>query len=129
MFGVAPYQGPLTDETEWYYADGLVQDSESHPLIQTEWLSLLNPNHDKTDITVIIYTQSGPVQYQTGMKAQSVKLMKMEELAIVPKGQRYSVGVESTLPIVVQQTRRSLVKGGTPSSKSTFATMAAPVKR
>jgi hypothetical protein len=53
----------------------------------------------------------------------------MEELEIVPRGQRYSVCVKSTLPVVVQQTRRSLVKGGTPSSKSTFATMAVPVIR
>ena len=137
MFGVVPYKGPLTDETEWYYADGFVQDSESHPLIQTEWMSILNPNREKADITVTVYTPSptevgppsGPVEYRTEIGAQSVKLIKMEELEIVPRSQRYGVGVKSTLPIVVQQTRRSLVKGGTPSSKSTFATMAVPLKR
>jgi hypothetical protein len=53
----------------------------------------------------------------------------MEELEIVLKSQRYAVDVKSTLPIVVQQTRRCLVKGGTPSSKSTFATMAAPMTK
>jgi hypothetical protein len=129
MFGVVPYQGPLTNETRWYYADGFVQNSESHPLIQIEWISILNPNREKTDITITVYSSSNPIHYQTDIAAQSVKLIKMEELDIVPKAQRYSVGVKSTLPIVVQQTRRSLVKGGTPSSKSTFATMAVPLKR
>jgi len=129
MFGVVPYRGPLTNETEWYYADGFVQDSESHPLIQTEWLSILNPNYEKTNVAIVVYTSSGPLKYQTDIPARSVKLIKMEELEITPKGQSYSVGVKSTLPIVVQQTRRSLVKGGTPSSKSTFATMSVPLNR
>jgi len=127
MFGVVPYRGPLTKETEWYYADGFVQDSESHPLIQTEWVSILNPNSKKTDISVIIYTQSGIVEYKTEINAQSVKLIKMEELEIIPKGEKYGVCVKGSLPIVVQQTRRSLVKGGTPSSKSIFGTMAVPL--
>ena len=127
MFGVVPYRGPLKDETKWYYADGFVQDDETHPLIQTEWISILNPNDKRSDVKLIIYTQSGPVDHQTEVDSQSVKLIKLEELEIVPKGQRYGVCVESTLPVVVQQTRRSLVKGGTPSSKSTFATMAVPV--
>jgi len=127
MFGVVPYRGPLKDETKWYYADGFVQDDETHPLIQTEWISILNPNDKRSDVTLIIYTKSGLVDHQTEVDSQSVKLIKLEELEIVPKGQRYGVCVESTLPVVVQQTRRSLVKGGTPSSKSTFATMAVPV--
>ena len=127
MFGVVPYKGPLTNETEWYYADGFVQNSESHPLIQTEWVSILNPNEEKTDITVVVYTSSGPSEYSADIAPQSVRLIKMEELEIVPRGERYGVGVKSSLPVVVQQTRRSLTKGGTPSSKSTFGTMAAPL--
>jgi hypothetical protein len=87
----------------------------------------LNPNSSKTDVTVIVYTRSGIVKYKTEINAKSVKLIKMEELEIVPKGERYGVCVKSTLPIVVQQTRRSLVKGGTPSSKSIFGTMAVPL--
>ena len=92
-------------------------------------ISVLNPNQEKTDITVTICASSGPVVYKTDMAEQSVRLIKMEELAIVPKGQRYGAIVKSTLPVVVQQTRRSLVKGGTPSSKSMFATMAVPLRR
>jgi len=129
MFGAVPYPGPLTNETEWYYADGFIQDSESHPLIQTEWVSILNPNSEKTDITVVVYTSSGTVEHRTDVAAESVKLIRMEELEIVPQGEIYSVGVKSILPVVVHQTRRSLVKGGTPSSKSTFGTMAAVIKK
>ena len=92
-------------------------------------MSILNPKHEKTDIRIIFYKPSGPAEYRTDIAAQSVKLIKMEELEIVPKSQRYGVGVKSTLPIVVQQTRRSLVKGGTPSSKSIFAAMAVPLRR
>jgi hypothetical protein len=129
MFGAVPYPGPLANETEWYYADGFIQDSESHPLIQTEWVSILNPNSEKTDITVVVYTSSGTVEHRTDVAAESVKLIRMEKLDIVPLGERYGVGIKSVLPVVVHQTRRSLVKGGTPSSKSTFATMAAVIKR
>jgi hypothetical protein len=53
----------------------------------------------------------------------------MEELEIVLKSQRYAVDVKSTLPIVVQQTRQIIVKGGTPNSKSIFATIAVPVTK
>jgi hypothetical protein len=90
-------------------------------------VSILNPNAERTDVTLIIYAQSGPAEHRTEIDSQSVKLIKMEELDIVPRGQRYGVCMRSGLPVVVQQTRRSLVKGGTPSSKSTFATMAVPV--
>jgi len=127
MFGVVPFQGPLTDQTEWYYADGFVQDLETHPLIQTEWVSILNPNSEKADITLIIYNQGVLVEYKTHIDEQKIKLIKMEELNIVPKSQRYGVCVKSSVPVVVQQTRRSLVKGGTPSSKSIFASMAMPL--
>ncbi len=127
MSGIVPHKGPLTGETEWYYADGFVQNSESHPLLQTEWVSIMNPNDKNVDIEIVLYKKDGLAKYKTEVNPLGVRLIKMEELSITPNGERYGVCVKGSLPIVVQQTRRSLVKGGTQSSKSMFSTMAIPV--
>jgi hypothetical protein len=126
MFGVPPYEGPLTDETTWYYADGLVLDSEDRPLVQQEWISILNPAAMGTAVTVTFFLPDGPVEHRRRVEGERVATVRVETLAMVPKGVPYGVRVQAEQPIVVQQTRRSLEKGGYPSTRAIFGTLAIP---
>jgi hypothetical protein len=127
MFGVPPYEGPLTRETTWYYADGLVLDGEDHPLVQQEWISILNPAGAGAAVTVTFFLPEGAVDHRLEVGAERVATVRVETLdGLVPKGVPYGVRVHADRPIVVQQTRRSLEKGGYPSTRAIFSTLAIP---
>ncbi len=127
MFGVPPYPGPLAGETTWFYADGLVLDSEDHPLVQQEWISILNPAPEATPVSVTFFLPDGPVAHHLEVGGERVATVRVETLdGLVPKGSPYGVRVQARHAIVVQQTRRSLEKGGYPSTRAIFGTMAIP---
>ncbi|GCE20116.1 sensory rhodopsin transducer [Dictyobacter kobayashii] len=123
MFGVTPYQGPLTNETSWAIADGLVTDSEEHPLVFQEWIQVLNPNDDATSLLGTIYLPDRKIQFQKELPAQRVLLCKLEELAELPKGVPFALKIEAQEPVVVQQTRRGLEKGAHPATRSILSTL------
>ena len=52
MFGVIPYEGPLTDETDWWLAEGFWQDCEDHPWVEQEWIQIFNPGEADAQIVV-----------------------------------------------------------------------------
>jgi hypothetical protein len=127
MFGVPPYPGPLSGETTWYYADGLVLDSEDQPLVQQEWISILNPGEQQNSITITFFLPDGPAHHTLVIDGERVAVVRVETLdGVVPKGVPYGVRVSADHPIVVQQVRRSLEKGGYPSTRAIFGTMATP---
>jgi hypothetical protein len=127
MFGVSPYPGPLGDETTWFYADGLVLNDPDQPVIQQEWISILNPSPEATALTLTFYLPDGPVSQALELGGERVALVRVEDLAtVVPKGVPYGVRVQGDRPIVVQQTRRTLEQGGYPSTRAIFGTMAIP---
>jgi hypothetical protein len=127
MFGVPFYEGPLSDETDWYLAEGFVQDLVTQPTVATEWLSILNPHPADTDLTLTFYLPDGARQHQLAAKAERVLTVRVEELPFIPKSAEYAVRVQSRLPVVVQQTRRYFEQRGVPSTRSTCATMACPL--
>jgi hypothetical protein len=126
MFGVPFYEGPLTDETDWYLAEGFVQEIRSHPTLATEWLSVLNPNAEDSTLTITFTLPDGARRHEAEVKAERVLTVRVEELPFMPKSAEYAVRVQSRLPVVVQQTRRYFEQRGVPSTRSTCATMACP---
>lgn len=128
MYGIIPYEGPLSDETEWLFAEGFWQDREDHPWVEQEWIAVFNPGAVDADITTTFYTGDGPRDYQAAVAAGSVTVLRMEEIGVVSSGSHYGVKIAGTQPIVVQQSRRTFVKGGPPTTVSTTATLAIPFK-
>jgi hypothetical protein len=128
MFGVIPYEGPLTDETEWYLAEGFWQDSEEHPWVEQEWLAIFNPGREDAAVTVSFYLDGDVREHGVEVAGERVTVLRMEEIDIVPSGAHYGVKVAATRPVVVQQTRRTFEKGAAPSTVSTTATLAVPYR-
>jgi hypothetical protein len=129
MFGVPPYPGPLDGETVWYYADGLILDSPDRPLVQQEWISILNPAAEATPITITFFLPDRQAEHRIEVGGERVAIVRVEALSrLVPQGVPYGVRVQAQHPIVVQQTRRSLEQGGYPSTRAIFGTLAIPWK-
>jgi hypothetical protein len=128
MFGVIPYEGPLTDEMEWYLAEGFWQDSEEHPWVEQEWLAIFNPGREDAAVTVSFFFDGDVREHGVEVAGERVTVLRMEELDIVPSGAHYGVKVAATRPVVVQQTRRTFEKGAAPSTVSTTATLAVPYR-
>lgn len=128
MFGVPFHEGPLTDETDWYLAEGFVQDRVTHPTLASEWLSILNPGPVETAITLSVYLGDATHRLTATVRAERVLTVRMEELPFMPRSAEYAVHVHGERPIVVQQTRRYFEQRGTPSTRSTCATLACPMR-
>jgi hypothetical protein len=127
MFGVPFHEGPLTDELDWYLPEGCVQAILAHPTLATEWLSILNPNHEDAELTLTFTLPEGPRRLELPAKAERVVTVRVEELPFMPKSAEYAVRVQSSRPVVVQQTRRYFEQRGVPSTRSTCATLACPL--
>ncbi|GCE15747.1 sensory rhodopsin transducer [Tengunoibacter tsumagoiensis] len=123
MFGVTPYQGPLTHETCWSIADGLVSDTETHPLKFQEWIQVLNPGLEATTLLGTIYLPDRKIQFQKDLPAERVLLCKLEEMDELPKGVPFALKIEAQVPIVVQQIRRGLEQGAHPATRSILSTL------
>jgi hypothetical protein len=128
MFGVPFYEGPLSHETDWSLAEGFVQDVRSHPTLATEWLSVLNPTPEDADLAITFHLPDGPRRHEATVKAERVLTVRVEELPFMPKSAEYAVRLQSSRPVVVQQTRRYFEQRGVPSTRSICATMACPLK-
>jgi hypothetical protein len=126
MYGIVPYQGPLADERRWWYAGGFWQDSEAHPWLEQEWIHVLNPGPTPGDLTVTFYLGDSHQVHTRRVDAERVALVRVERLGLVPSGVHYGVRVDCTVPVVVQQARRTLEKGGAAWSRSTTASLAVP---
>ena len=88
--------------------------------------TLATPLEPVTDVT----SRRGRARLRDLVKevgAERVATVRVETLdGLVPKGIPYGVCVQARHAIVVQQTRRSLEKGGYPSTRAIFGTMAIP---
>lgn len=126
MFGVIPYEGPLTGETEWWVPEGFWQDREDHPWVEQEWLQILNPGEQDAEVTVRFLLEGDIVDHHLPVPARRLRVVKLEDLERVPAGSHYAVQVQSSAPVVVQQSRRTFKKGGTNSTLSTTATLGIP---
>jgi hypothetical protein len=127
MFGVPFYEGPLTNQPDWYLAEGFVQNIITHPTLATDWLSILNPHSADTPLHLTFYLTDRAVQHEISVPAERVQTVRVEELPMIPKSAEYAVRVRSQLPVVVQQTRRYFEQRGVPSTRSISATMACPL--
>jgi hypothetical protein len=126
MYGVIPYEGPLTGETIWYFAEGFWQDRDDHPWVEQEWIAVFNPGEADAVVTATFFLDSGTHEHQAHVGAGRVLVLRLEELGVVPSGAHYGCRIVATAPIVVQQSRRTFKKGGPPTTVSTTATLAIP---
>jgi len=129
MASVVAHPGPLSSkETEWYYADGIVIAREDHPLVESEWISILNPNEDKEAHIVITFflTTRKSSKYECTVQSNRVRTIKIDDLKFIPKNEFYGVRVTSDMPVVVQETRRAYQKGN-PVPRSMFSVLARPL--
>jgi hypothetical protein len=128
MYGVIPYEGPLTDETEWWLPEGFWQDREDHPWVEQEWIQIFNPGEADAAVVVRFILPDGERHHRLSVPAGRLRLVKMEEIGVVPSGSHYGIRVSASAPVVVQQSRRAFKKGGTASTLSTTATLAMPFR-
>lgn len=126
MFGVIPYEGPLTNETDWYIAEGFWQDRDDHPWVEQEWIAVFNPGGADVALTAAFYLDGEVIEHYAVARAGRPLLLKIEELGIVPSGSHYGIRISGDRPIVVQQSRRTFKKGGAASTLSTTATLGLP---
>lgn len=128
MYGVIPYEGPLTDETDWWLAEGFWQDREDHPWVEQEWIQIFNPGEEGAEVVVRFTLPNGQPEYRLEVPAGRLRVVKMEEIGVAPSGAHYGIHVNATVPVVVQQSRRTFKKGGTAATLSTTATLAIPYR-
>ena len=99
--------------TRWALAEGYIPSLSHGPspqMISHETLCLLNTSDSEADVRIIIYfadrEPAGP--YRISVPARRTKHLRINDLsdpAPIPPDTDYASVVESTIPIVVQQTR------------------------
>jgi hypothetical protein len=117
--------------TRWALAEGYIPSLSHGPSPQMtshETLCLLNASNIDAEVSITIYfTDREPVgPYRVSVPARRTKHLRFNELsdpAPIPPDTDYSSVVESTVPIVVQQTRLDSRQ----AENALFSTMAYPV--
>ena len=99
--------------TRWALAEGYIPSLSHGPspqMISHETLCLLNTSDSEADVRITIYfadrEPAGP--YRLSVPARRTKHLRINDLsdpAPIPPDTDYASVVESTIPIVVQQTR------------------------
>ena len=99
--------------TRWALAEGYIPSLSHGPspqMISHETLCLLNTSDSEADVRITIYfadrEPAGP--YRVSVPARRTKHLRINDLsdpAPIPPDTDYASVVESTIPIVVQQTR------------------------
>jgi len=133
MVAVAPYPGPLKDETSWVFPDCYESDPEG-VWYELETLTLLNPNPRPVTVRVryLLRNCDGGAEEQIEIPAQRVAGLDVWERSPRPIGDPnappvhvigdYAVRLDATGPVVAQTTRRARWSGYAPiiGSRSTM---------
>jgi hypothetical protein len=122
------HPGPLGDlETQWYYVDCVYLTSETFPLEEREWLTILNPNREiahctltfipggDVDVNTQAYRSGRPtlerVRYEVAVPPERILPTDLADLPEVLPNQPYAVQVNSDLPVTVQGIRHIFERG------------------
>lgn len=127
MASLMAYPGPIgRKETKWAYSDGLTISSEA-PMEQMEWITVLNPNAGQDVQVKVTFNFVGDQKsHLLVVPAERVSTVDLFHLPIFPKNKLAGVIIESNVPVIVQQVRRSYPKN-VPTVTSMFTTMAYPI--
>jgi hypothetical protein len=117
--------------TRWALAEGYIPSLSHGPspeMISHETLCLLNTSDEDAEVRITIYfADREPVgPYTVSVAARRTKHLRFNELsdpAPIPLDTDYATIVESTIPIVVQQTRLDSRQ----AENALFSTVAFPV--
>ncbi len=118
--------GPLGEkDKELWYVDGIILAGGI--LEESEWLSVLNPNAVDAEIELtLFYGNKAPGNYRFTVPAERVRTVKMDDLAVVPKNQLFSVRIASSVPVAAEEVRRAYEKGHYSCARSMFTVMCMP---
>jgi hypothetical protein len=97
----------------WAIADGYIPASSTGPepeMLSHETACLLNASADDADVQITIFFSDRPPvgPYRLTVAARRTKHLRFNDLqdpAPIPRGTDYACVIESSVPIVVQQTR------------------------
>lgn len=128
--------GPLGDESkDVSYVDGIILADPDHPLLESEWISILNPGDMEAHCDIIFYFMDldrEPAHMAVTVSPQRVKVIKLDDVGLLGKGTVqtgatvfYSVRIRSDVPIVAEEVRRAYARPN-PITRSMFAAGAVP---
>jgi hypothetical protein len=114
------YPGPLTDEREWYFADGYTSVARGQrSWFEQERLYVLNPGQSEARIDLTLYSEreASSTQYWVGPERLHTLAFETQpgfrwrrDALGSPSSVFFSVRLRSTTPVVVQKTRRDYVR-------------------
>lgn len=108
----------------WYFADGVVIDVPDRRLKESEWVFVLKPNKEATQVTLnVYYNDQTEDVFRCNVPAERLKAIFLDD--IVTKNKGYGVRIVSGEPIAVQETRR-IWEEDRRVTRSAMSTMAFP---
>ena len=137
MISVAPYPGPLRDETAWIYPDCFQGGSRSW--YERETLTILNPRKRAVTAHVRYFLRNRDLGGEETVEIPGERVAALEVWERTPRllGTEngppvqilgdYAVRIDATGPVVTQSTRRARWKGY-PSIAGARSTMAFPLR-
>jgi hypothetical protein len=114
------YPGPLSDEREWYFADGFTCDGTGQRMwFEHERLYVLNPGPAEARIDLTLYSEREASLLQYWVAPERLHVLTFDDQPGFrwrrdADGLRssvfFSLRLRSTVPVVVQKTRRDYVR-------------------
>lgn len=138
LISVAPYPGPLKDETSWVFPDCYESDPVG-PWYELETLSILNPGKKAVGVRVRYLLRASDIggEEEIEIPGERVAQLNVWERRPQPIGHRggpplhiigdYAVRIDATGPVVPQTTRRARWSGY-PSVIGARSTMGFPLR-
>jgi hypothetical protein len=137
LISVAPYPGPLTDETQWVFPDCYQGGPKSW--YERETLTLLNPNQApvKARIRYLLRAREAGAEEEIEIPGERVAALEIWERSPRLLGSRngppirvqhdYAVRIDATGPVIPQTSRRARWTGR-PSVVGARSTMGVPLR-
>lgn len=124
------HPGPLGErEKRWAYADGIICWREDHPLVESEWVSILNPGSEEAHVEITAYhapEDKEPSHLSVAVAPERLKVLKLDDMPWVVPYELFGLLLESDVPIVVEEVRRAYEKDHYDFARSLFNTLAFP---
>lgn len=137
LVSVAPYPGPLEDETTWIFPD--CYQSSGKPWYELETLTILNPNQQSVKARIRWLLRGRDLGGEEEIEIPGERVISLEVMERYPRllGTKngppvrvagdYAVRIDATGPVVAQSTRRARW-AGRPSIVGARSTMGFPLR-
>jgi hypothetical protein len=117
------YPGPLgPKERQWSYADGIICLRDEHPLVESEWVALLNPGPSEAQAQLTAYHAGDrePTSWTVQVPPQQIHVIKLDDEGWVVPYELFGIIVRSDEPLVAEQIRKAYDRGDQQSPRSMF---------